>query len=390
MSATSKDPIHILLIDARTPLRDALAKDLETLLDCVVTATDDLHADALELATSRRPQLIILELDLPRVGGLRLAQELRALGAPIVAMTSRVDDDAKRQASRLALADYLTKPIDFQQLSVRLRPLLKDWSSTEAQVQMTSDRRAPDRSGGSIDWVTRVLAPLVGSFCHDISSSFLAIHGNLQWLSPSDEDPDFGADMEETKTTALERISSAVQVAMQMVDDLDQISGFLRFGTEDIEMISEYALEAEIRAMFPFITSKRATLNIDTTRVHPRVRLPRSLLRHLLQPLVENSLDALATEESEYRPPTITILIETSLLEGYLRLVVTDNGPGWGSARPELWTRIHRKKANNRGFGLLNVNLIASTLGGRLALSDSQVRGAVVDILIPWRFFPGG
>ncbi|HEX7239587.1 MAG TPA: response regulator [Longimicrobiaceae bacterium] len=86
-------------------------------------------AAAMETATSRRPDLILLDLGLPDMGGLEVARTLRAReetrDTPIVALTGRALETDQEACFAAGCTGYLTKPIDTEQLLRVLPTYLK-------------------------------------------------------------------------------------------------------------------------------------------------------------------------------------------------------------------------------------------------------------------------
>ncbi|MBN1528029.1 MAG: response regulator [Thermoleophilaceae bacterium] len=77
-----------------------------------------------------RPDLIILDLHMPVTDGFALMEQLAPLSGmgpaiPILVLTADATDDAKRRALRAGARDFLTKPIDQVELSIRVRNLLQ-------------------------------------------------------------------------------------------------------------------------------------------------------------------------------------------------------------------------------------------------------------------------
>jgi DNA-binding NtrC family response regulator len=82
----------------------------------VITCADG--RDALETATKRRPDLVLVDLRMPDVGGLDIVRAIRDVDAKatIVLMTGHATIDSAVEAVKLGAADYLTKPFDLPRL----------------------------------------------------------------------------------------------------------------------------------------------------------------------------------------------------------------------------------------------------------------------------------
>ena len=92
----------------------------------VVEATDG--EEAIKLAVAEHPELILMDLSLPKLDGLtatrRIRQQDGLAQVPIVAVSAHDSIGTRREALAAGCDEYVTKPIDFDQLSTLLNKLL--------------------------------------------------------------------------------------------------------------------------------------------------------------------------------------------------------------------------------------------------------------------------
>src|SRR6516164_4538057 len=118
------DSAIILVVEDEPPIRRLLrttlgAHDYRTL----EAATG---AEALSALRHHRPDLVLLDLGLPDVDGLKLIGDIRSVGpVPIVILSSRGDEGAKVAALDSGADDYVTKPFGADELLARLRAALR-------------------------------------------------------------------------------------------------------------------------------------------------------------------------------------------------------------------------------------------------------------------------
>jgi two-component system cell cycle response regulator DivK len=87
---------------------------------------------AVEAAASERPDLILMDLSLPKLDGLAATRRIRQNGAarvPIIAVSAHDTTDFHADALAAGCNEYVTKPIDFDQLEELLQRLLGKRSS---------------------------------------------------------------------------------------------------------------------------------------------------------------------------------------------------------------------------------------------------------------------
>ena len=122
---TGDDAVRALVVDDDPELRAALTRALR--LDGYdVTAVSN-GLKALEAMPEVTPDVVVLDLMMPYVGGLEVCRRLRAKGdrTPILVLTAR-DEVGDRVAGLDAGADdYLVKPFALEELRARLRALLR-------------------------------------------------------------------------------------------------------------------------------------------------------------------------------------------------------------------------------------------------------------------------
>jgi two-component system response regulator MprA len=116
---------RVLVVDDDPQLREALTRALQ--LDDYTVSTATNGAQALEAVSQQRPDVMVLDVMMPYVGGLDVCRTLRARRdrLPILVLTAR-DEVGDRVAGLDAGADdYLTKPFALDELRARLRALLR-------------------------------------------------------------------------------------------------------------------------------------------------------------------------------------------------------------------------------------------------------------------------
>src|ERR1700729_821052 len=91
-----------------------------------IVLTPDSGAEALTLAGSASPDLVILDLGLPDVAGETLAPELRASGStPILMLTAKSAEEDRIRGLELGADDYVTKPFSPRELVLRVQATLR-------------------------------------------------------------------------------------------------------------------------------------------------------------------------------------------------------------------------------------------------------------------------
>src|SRR5262245_22702390 len=81
---------------------------------------------AIAMARERRPDLIVLDLGLPKLDGVQVTRTLRAeSNVPIIMLTARVEEDDRLLGLELGADDYITKPFSPRELVARVQAVLR-------------------------------------------------------------------------------------------------------------------------------------------------------------------------------------------------------------------------------------------------------------------------
>ena len=120
----------VLVVEDERKLRDLVRSYLERAGFTVLTT--DSGAEAITMAMTSAPDLVILDLGLPDVPGETVARELRAASAtgakgatPILMLTARSAEEDRIRGLELGADDYVTKPFSPRELVLRVQAILR-------------------------------------------------------------------------------------------------------------------------------------------------------------------------------------------------------------------------------------------------------------------------
>ena len=121
----------VLLVEDERKLRELVRNYLET-AGLTVLSTGS-GADAISLAGSASPDLIILDLGLPDVPGETVAAELHGTSTtPILMLTAKSGEDNRIHGLELGADDYVTKPFSPRELVLRCQAILRRGGQAQA------------------------------------------------------------------------------------------------------------------------------------------------------------------------------------------------------------------------------------------------------------------
>jgi DNA-binding response OmpR family regulator len=130
---------RILLVDDEQAIVEPLRYHLEREGYRVIVAHDG--EAALSQARVESPDLIVLDLMLPKLDGWEVCRILRRESTtPIIMLTARDEETSKVLGLNLGADDYITKPFSFQELLARVRALLRRVSFERTEADATAVR----------------------------------------------------------------------------------------------------------------------------------------------------------------------------------------------------------------------------------------------------------
>ena len=131
--------MKILVVDDEKLLVKGIRFNLENEGYDVITGSDGM--EAVELAGSENPDLIVLDLMMPRLDGLEACGKIREFSdVPIIMLTAKADDMDKLLGFEHGADDYLTKPFNILELKARIKALLRRSKSGRRQEEKPDSR----------------------------------------------------------------------------------------------------------------------------------------------------------------------------------------------------------------------------------------------------------
>ena len=163
---------RVLVVDDDRSVRDSLRRSLEFNGYAVAQASDG--AEALVAVGVEQPDVVVMDVMMPRLDGIEATRALRAAGhdVPILVLTARDAVGDRVEGLDAGADDYLTKPFALQELLARLRALLRravpadgetDETLTFEDLTMTIGTREVSRGGRPIE-LTRTEFTLLEMF----------------------------------------------------------------------------------------------------------------------------------------------------------------------------------------------------------------------------------
>jgi two-component system alkaline phosphatase synthesis response regulator PhoP len=165
---------RILLVEDDESIQMGVRENLEFSGYEVVSAADG--REGLNLAMTRKPDLVLLDIMLPGISGYEVCRELRDRGfsMPVIMLTARQEEFDKLHGFEMGADDYVTKPFSVQELLARVRAVLQRSRTTSQTPERFSfgdcvldmNSRVLRRKGRDIP-LTRTECDLLAYLCRN-------------------------------------------------------------------------------------------------------------------------------------------------------------------------------------------------------------------------------
>ena len=359
---------HLVLVvddepDMRRFLVSALAKE-----NTVIQAADGLAG--LELARSRNPDLVLLDLMLPGMDGLDVCKALKSSPATknmkVVLLTARVDEQSKLTALERGADDFLTKPFSTAELQTRLANLLR---SAELEEQLrgrnveleTTIKKLQDTEVQLVQSEKmNALGKLSAGLLHEINNP---LNFTMMALQVAEQEADGNQSLHET----LKDIGQGMTRIRGVISDLRAFAYPSKPG--DLEVFS---LKDALTIALRLTAHELGEIPVDRDGLTcAEARGTKTQIVHVFMNLLVNSAHALRARGGPH--PRITVSCAQS--NGRVEVTVHDNGIGVKQADlPKLCDPFFTTKDVGQGMGLgLSIcHTIAKNHGGKIVITSEE------------------
>jgi signal transduction histidine kinase len=333
---------------------------------------------ALQTAEQARPDLILLDVMMPGMDGFEVCSILKSQeitkDIPVIFMTALVDTIDKIKGFQLGATDYLTKPVQHEEVLARITAHLK-----VRKLQQQLEEKNQQLQAQTVELEKRQLESeaFARTVAHDLKNPLAGIIG-LSNLLLSDCTTD-------TLPTAdsIENLQFIAQAADKMLNIIDAL--LLLANASKQKHIQTKALDMS-HIMVQVINHRLAYMFKE---FQGTIKLPKTwLVAKGYAPWVEEIWANYISNALKYggQPPHIE-LDATIQTDGMIRFWVRDNGPGLSpESQAQLFTpftRLHQDRAEGHGLGLSIVQQVVERLGGEAGVESTLGDGSVFYFTLP-------
>lgn len=345
--------------------------------------------EGLERAQRVRPDLILLDVMMPRMNGFEMCRRLKSQPGtrdiPVIFMTSLVDTGSKLTAFEVGAVDYVTKPLQIEEVQARVGVHLK-LRATQKQVQAQNQQLQQEilerrQAEQSLAQRTAQLAESnqeLEAFCYTVSHDLRApLRAVLGFATVLAQEPGSIAEH------AREHVDRIVHAAQRMDALIENLLLYARTGQRTLQA-APVPLESVVRDLHTTFAQRLASSEVQLRILEP-LATPlgdASLIEQILTNLVDNAL-------TYRRQAGVAEVRLSSCRRGdRVELQVADNGIGIPAEDQErvfqMFQRLHSyREYPGTGIGLAIVAKAARLMGGEVRVDSAPGEGSTFTVSLP-------
>jgi len=393
----------ILVVDDTPANLDLFSQILESEGYNVSFATNG--KQAIKLASLDKPDLILLDIMMPEMDGIETCRRLKSLSEvkeiPVVFITAKTDRKDVVEGFRVGGVDYITKPVQHEEVCARVRCQLKLQALLKARddlIMMLCEHN--ERIEMLVNEQNKQLmqheklaaiGDMVGEFTHEINTpvgiAITALSHNLEELNSVKTHFD-------SNSLSREEFDDFLQVSLESTtianNNLTRLVSLIRsFKRTTVDQCSDECGDFDVKECFydvvtsltPRLKRTSHTLELECAEGIIVYSCP-GVFAQIAINLINNSLLHAFEEQPEGE-----IKITVNVSESDLILRFSDNGGGIPyDQKDKIFDKFFTTKRGQDGSGLgLHIvrTLVENTLGGRVSCHSDPGEGCEFEIVIP-------
>lgn len=361
---------RLLIVDDEPVNRELLFAYLEGLgHELVEAGTAD---EALARARERTPDLVLLDVMLPGMNGFEATPRLKAIAGsqflPVVLLTALSDQASRTLGLQAGADEFLTKPVDRQELLVRINNLLALRAKEQALLQRNTE----------LVELRRWTDEMTGLIVHDLKNPMSAILANYQFLT---EELRSAAAVDASIREAIEDSNTAAKRMMRLIANLLDLS---RLEAQRLELRRAPTRPAEL--LTGVVSQRRLTtrsrkITLETELdADIEVKADPDLVTRVMENIFDNAL--------RHTPNGGQIVVRCGGRPDGAHIEIGNSGPRVpDEARTRIFEKYGQSSAShgrmNLGLGLYFCRLAVESHGGRIWVDETPTFPTVFAVDLP-------
>ena len=337
--------------------------------------------EALQMVDDRRPDLLLLDVMMPKMSGFEVCSTLRARPGtqllPIIMVTALNALEDKVRGLELGADDFLTKPINRSELIAKVRSILRVKALQDEVERQRKELEAANRELLTIQRFKESMSQMV---VHDLKNPLAGIMGNIQLIQMQGTQlpPGRLGELLQRSLDSARQLARMIQNILEVAKLEEQKMPVRREAVSLADVIAEQT--SELMSL-----SARDGIRLESIvpRDLPPVDADRALLGRILANLLSNAF--------KHTPAGGRIVVESRIEASDVVLSVSDTGEGIPEELlPYIFEKFvagekddRRRSSYDSGLGLTFCRLAVECHGGRIGVKSRPGEGTVVSVSLP-------
>jgi len=310
--------------------------------------------EALQKVPEYNPDLIVLDIMMPKIDGYEVCQRLKAdentKYIPVLMLTAKGEVEHKVKGLDIGADDYLAKPFDYKELSARVRSLLASKEAHEKKVEV-------EKSGA--------LEQMMDQVAHEIRNPLTSIGGFARKVygKLSENDPN---------RKYMEMIIENVAVLENMIKQLIELKTMAISYKEPISL--NEVLKESLQLFNRELQQKNIEVESELSDELPLIPGDKKLLKRAFCNIIKNAIEAMDKGEKVLR-------VASRLSGNNLSVLITDTGKGIsGDKLKSIFDPMVTSKTYGPGLGLTFALKIIQDHNGDISVESEPEKGTTFTI----------
>lgn len=386
---STPDKIRVLVVDDEPSNLDVVSRFLKLEGFQVSTAVDG--EQALEMVARDAPDLLLLDLILPRLDGYEVCRRLKSdpstVFLPVVMITALKGTEERIKGVAVGADDFLTKPFNHLELVTRVRSLLrvKFLHDEVEEHNRLLEARVADRTAQlkqaleDLKELDHLKSQFIGNVSHELRTPLLHVKGYVSLLADGGLGP-----LTEEQAKGLETASAAIDRLERLVEDIVDFGGaeIMRLTIEPVDL--KASVDSCLDLLRPTVEKSPAVVRSEIPAELPRVKADPGALARAIRHLLDNAV--------KFSPDGGEVIVRARLdaAAARVRFSVTDHGIGIpADQHRRIFDLFYQadgsttRRFGGTGVGLAFVKMIVEGHGSGVDVQSAEGQGSTFSFELP-------
>jgi len=371
---------RILVVDDEKEIREFLSKALTRIAGYHVEMAED-GEDALKKIEQDKLDLILTDLKMPKMDGLKLITEIAKTKPEIltILMTGHGTIDSALEAMKRGASDYLTKPINLDELVLRIQKVLDE---KQRFVSLRGYITQLEKANQELKQVDEMKSEFVSVASHELRTPLATIKNVVQ-LVLKGKAGEINETQDNFLTMAEKNINRLTNILNNLLDLSRIESG--KVGMKFVELDLRLSIDFVLFSLKPQADGKSIHLESEIPKDLPFVYADREKVEQILINLVGNAI--------KFTYEGGKVVVSTKLLgkiKNTISISVTDTGVGIPADQLEkVFEKFHQVEsplhhsASGTGLGLAITKGLVEAHQGQIWVESELEKGSTFTFTLP-------